>query len=72
VTRKAPCPGCGRVVAVRTRAQSLAPVGGKHRVPHLCPHGTPCVFGSKFANNALNPGNLRHELACKACAHKDR
>lgn len=70
VRRKAACPGCGRSIAVRTQTQSDAGTGGKHRMPHKCPHGKPCIFGSRYANNGINPGNFRHELACAECARR--
>lgn len=72
IRRKAPCPGCGRSIAVRTATQSMAGAGGKHRAPHKCPHGRDCVFGSRFANNGLNPGNMRHVMACRECATTPR
>jgi len=52
-----PCPGCGRVVALRFASQYRANGGrgaGKARVRHHCPHGTLCVFGSRTHGQGFN------------------
>lgn len=60
--RRRACPACGRDVAMRNLSSNKA------TMPHKCPHGKPCVAGTKFAGEGWNPGGARHSLACAECA----
>jgi hypothetical protein len=56
---------CGRMVAVRFELQRGG--GGKARVPHLCPHGKPCVAGIK---PSLGHGH-NHNSRCLDCLKRE-
>jgi hypothetical protein len=60
-----PCPGCGRIVAYARPEQYGVGFdgrgGGKGRARHNCPHGQPCIFGSRTRGHGMNYST------CEAC-----
>lgn len=66
VRTERPCIGCGRVVAYRTARQYVVN-GGKPRVPHHCPHGVPCCFGSFMRGDGCNGPALAGPYHCPQC-----
>lgn len=71
---KGECYACGRLIAVRSDRQSIGPdrAAGKHRAPHLCPHGVPCIAGTATGGQGHNVAPTLGPNGCRPCHWKGR
>lgn len=60
-----PCPGCGRLIAYRTKKDRQA--WDTSRLSHKCPHGRRCI-GSMSVGVNWQPGDAYHRERCTYCA----
>jgi hypothetical protein len=60
-----PCPGCGRLMAYRTKKDRAA--WDTVRVSHKCPHGRRCVAGTMSVGVNWQPGDALHASRCPLC-----